>query len=118
MRAMGLPSPSWKPFQNSSCSPKQGEEVVGRLASFEAWAELVPERSTGSFIYRSGPKGSKVLELTQEPALQCHCDNSRWPGLQGWGGGRRTVGRDIFLLPGHLHLPWLDPDTFSLRNQQ
>lgn len=33
MRAMGLPSPSWKPFQNSSCSPNKGRRLwAGWLA--------------------------------------------------------------------------------------
>lgn len=72
---------------------------MGRLASFETWAELVPKRSTGPFIYHSGPK---------EPALQYDCGSSREPGLL-WG----RAAPEKFLLPGHWPLLCVDPDTFT-----
>lgn len=82
---------------------------MGRLASFETWAKLVPKRSTGPFIYHSGPKDFKVLELTQEPALQYHCGGSRGPGLL-WGRAAPEKFPSARLLapavcgPRHLHL--------------
>lgn len=81
---------------------------MGRLASFETWAELVPKKSTGPFFYHSGPKDFKVLELTQEPALQYHCGSSRGLGLL-WG----RAAPEKFLLSGRWPLLCVDPDTFT-----